>query len=70
MGYVSRFVNNLKCSLRKDKESMVSDEIPTIQENEGALKKLIAEDQHLIKQNNAFEKIRNSLQLFEDKNGF
>ena len=66
MGYIFRFVNNLKCRLRKNKESIVTDEILSIQEYECALTKLIIADQRIIKQCSNFEKLKNSLKLFED----
>ena len=67
VGYVYRFVNNLKSRLNK--EACVTNDVLSVEECQNALTKLILQDQVEIKKSNNFERVKNSLKLFEDKEG-
>ena len=68
-GYVMRFIGNIRKRLEK-RTDIITDEVLTVEENEKALSRWIAEEQLLmIKENPNYGNVRASLNLFDDKDG-
>lgn len=68
-GYVLRFLNNLKKRVKQDKDSnVITDEMLTVDEYDDALRMWIKCEQSQLVQQDNHDKLKTSLQLFEDKN--
>ena len=69
VGYVFRFINNAKNHIRNNKQQVMHSTVLSNEETNDALNRIIKEEQTSIKTDIAYDKLRNSLKLFEDSNG-
>ena len=67
-GYVLRFINNLQKRIKKQ-GNLITDETLSVVEFNEALQSWIKEEQRLMKQQDNYNNIRSSLQLFESDDG-
>jgi len=68
VGYVTRFIVNLKKSINKD-NTLHKEEILSSDELSNALNLVVKNEQQLIKKQSNYEKLKASLNLFVDRNG-
>ena len=69
IGYVNRFINNLRHRIKKSVIGIIMDPVLAISENEVSLNMVIKAEQTIMNSQSGFSKLKNSLKLFEDADG-